>query len=140
MILYLGESRKRSNQREVLPRTCQACFFRASASSKSQRSRVLVSCPLGLFSKLQKTVTKNGYIRIKTQGPFRDKYLHRIIIENLLGHPIPQGLEVHHQDGNPSNNCPFNLVLIDRPLHRTAKPFIPGYLFYREERQDHAEG
>lgn len=49
-------------------------------------------------------------------------YLHRAIWEDTHGRAVPDGHEVHHQDGNPLNNDPSNLVIIPAPEHRRAHP------------------
>lgn len=62
-------------------------------------------------------VNRDGYIRIKARGSNRDKYAHRVVIEKLLGEPIPPGMQVHHMDGVRSHNCPHNLILMPRCLN-----------------------
>lgn len=41
------------------------------------------------------------------------QYIHRLVWENFFGE-IPEGLEVDHIDGNPSNNSLSNLQLLSR--------------------------
>ncbi len=81
-----------------------------------------------------------GYLRHKGQGPDRDRYVHRRVMEELLAatHPLtvwslfhlrqvaripfdrrnPLRWEVDHCDGDRAHNCPCNLMLLQRPLHR----------------------
>lgn len=48
---------------------------------------------------------QNGYI-------FRsDKQEHRIVAEQALGKPLPDGAVIHHVDGNALNNASTNLVI-----------------------------
>jgi hypothetical protein len=63
-----------------------------------------------------RTVTKDGYVRY-TAGDFRNRYEHRVIMEFVIGCPIPRGFEVHHIDRDRSHNCPENLMLLAAPIH-----------------------
>lgn len=79
----------------------------------------------------------SGYRRIQLSGfyghPRADKkgrvYEHLIVAEKALGRPIPLGVEVHHVDGNATNNhTPFNLVICENHkyhmlLHYRAKAY-----------------
>lgn len=62
------------------------------------------------------TLHPKGYRRI-TAGPDRDRLAHRVVIEKLLGGPIPPGFEVHHMDFNRACICTWNLLLLDDRLH-----------------------
>jgi len=45
--------------------------------------------------------------------------IHRIIVERVLGKPLPDGAQVHHVDGNKRNNAHSNLVVChDAAYHR----------------------
>lgn len=55
--------------------------------------------------------THRGYRLVYMMG--RGHFVHRIIWEMVNG-PIPQGLEIDHIDGNPSNNTIGNLRLATR--------------------------
>lgn len=59
---------------------------------------------------------EKGYIRVSA-GPFRGKYLHRLVWEWVNGKPIPSGYDVHHKDGDPSNFHPGNLALVKHRAH-----------------------
>lgn len=49
-----------------------------------------------------------GYPKFKS-GPFRDKYVHRVIFAQVAGRPIRDGFHVHHQ-GSKLCFCPHMLV------------------------------
>lgn len=62
------------------------------------------------------TVSWNGY-RIHCKNG-EDKREHVAIVEKVLGHPLPPKAEVHHWDGNGTNNAHSNLVVCpDRAYH-----------------------
>ncbi len=80
-----------------------------------------------------------GYVvytsRAVRTGIKRGTFLHRLVIETLLGRSfagLGPGLEalgpketviewhVHHMDFNKRHNCPCNLLLLDSRLHNTA--------------------
>lgn len=48
--------------------------------------------------------------RVKGSLP-RGKLAHRAVVE-ALGAVLTPDLHVHHQDNDPRNNCPFNLVIV----------------------------
>lgn len=43
---------------------------------------------------------------------------YRDVVERLKGEKIGKDCDVHHIDGDPSNNQPDNLLVIDRMNHR----------------------
>lgn len=55
------------------------------------------------------SVMARGYIRMMIDGV--SKFEHQWIVERVLGHPIPEGVEIHHADLDPGNNTPNNLVV-----------------------------
>ena len=58
-------------------------------------------------------VSKDGYTEIKVADPRKWKHLHRVIWEKEHG-PIPKGHVVIFGDGNKTNICIENLLLISR--------------------------
>lgn len=69
-----------------------------------------------------KAILVNGYLasrpydrRLKRQVAI---YEHRRIWEEHFG-PIPPGYDVHHEDGNKTNNCIENLRCMPHGMHKT---------------------
>lgn len=50
----------------------------------------------------------NGYMALIGGD---NKYVHIAIAENALGRKLPKGAQVHHVDGDKTNNAPSNLVV-----------------------------
>ena len=59
----------------------------------------------------------DGYIQI-TSGPNKGKLLHRLIYEECFG-SIPKGFQVHHIDGDKTNNNPSNLMMLSKSNHHS---------------------
>ena len=57
-----------------------------------------------------------GYPRV-TAGPLRDKWVHRIVAEALLGRDLRRDEEVHHKDGNKQNFKWNNLMVLGSQDH-----------------------
>lgn len=65
-----------------------------------------------------KVKAHRNYFRPHVQDTWRGiQALHQEIWKQVHG-PIPAGYEVHHDDGNPLNNLPTNLVLLSIGEHR----------------------
>lgn len=63
------------------------------------------------------TTTSNGYIAVGMQG--RKKQQHVLIVERVLGKPLPPGAEVHHVNENRADNRHENLVICpDKAYHK----------------------
>jgi len=54
-------------------------------------------------------ITKNGYRTISVDG--KQVPEHRLVMERVLGHPLPPSSTVHHKDLDKLNNVPENLEL-----------------------------
>ena len=59
------------------------------------------------------SINNQGYVRVYPSIRKKDgrDLLHRVIAENVLGHPISSTIVIHHVDGNRSNNVHSNLVI-----------------------------
>jgi hypothetical protein len=56
------------------------------------------------------TVDHKGYLKIKDKAG-KTRFVHRVIVEQVLGHPLPEGAQIHHVDGDKLNNTHSNLVV-----------------------------
>lgn len=61
------------------------------------------------------TSTK-GYPRYHS-GPYRNQYVHRVVMARKLGRPLRKDEDIHHRDGNKLNFAPSNLRLLDHTDH-----------------------
>ncbi len=66
------------------------------------------------------TITRNGrtirYLRI-TSGPQRDRYVHQLVAEAMLGRPLGLDEEVDHINRDTLDNRWENLQVVDRVTH-----------------------
>lgn len=75
----------------------------------------------------------NGFGYLRLSGPGQKKVLeHIIIVERVLGRPLPDGAEVHHVNENRADNRGCNLVICEsrayhRELHRRARAVRSGF-------------
>ncbi len=68
---------------------------------------------------LQTRVNSSGYSQFKDPGTGQWTLTHRRVAEKKVGGPIFAGYEVHHIDGNKSNNRASNLTVVSRAKHRS---------------------
>ena len=84
------------------------------------------------------------YLRI-TSGPQRDRYVHQLVAEAMLGRPLRPDEEVDHQDQDTLNNAWTNLTVrtvsdhakVTRTratMQRLARQAAEGALAYQEDR------
>ena len=58
-----------------------------------------------------------GYWRFKVNGVLKSRHI--LIAEKVLGKPLPKGVEVHHFDGDRSNDYGGSLIICqDRKYHK----------------------
>ena len=59
--------------------------------------------------------TKSGYMRYRADG--RKQFEHRLVWEAHYG-PLPDGMQIHHKDGDKTNNAIENLMAVTPKDHR----------------------
>ena len=67
---------------------------------------------------LETRVNSSGYQQFKDHHTGRWTLTHRRVAEKLVGGPIFPGREVHHIDGDKTNNRPSNLAIVSKAKHR----------------------
>ena len=67
---------------------------------------------------LQTRVNKSGYAQFKDPRTGQWTLTHRRVAEKKVGGNIFAGYEVHHIDGNKTNNRPSNLTVVSQAKHR----------------------
>ena len=67
---------------------------------------------------LETRVNGGGYQQFKDPNTGKWTLTHRRVAEKLVGGAIFAGREVHHIDGDKSNNRPSNLTIVSKEEHR----------------------
>ena len=90
---------------------CGKTEYTAGLCGKHYQRNRIHGDPLKLERQPNGSGTKNrlGYRLTYSYG--KQKLEHLLIAEKALGRPLPDGVEVHHVDRNPSNNARSNLVI-----------------------------
>ena len=89
-----------------------------------------------------RTVASNGYvlIRVGTGHPLADvrgyAYEHRIVAAEKAGRELVAGEEVHHLDGDKTNNHPDNIRVLTHAEHRLEHRFVRNDLRRPDENND----
>jgi hypothetical protein len=60
---------------------------------------------------------KSGYKTFKDSDGTTQS-VHKRVAEKKMGGSVKKGYEVHHRDGNKTNNRPSNLTVIKKSTHR----------------------
>lgn len=106
---WLGKSRSQETREKI---------SKSKVGKDSPKKGKIFPEQWGEKSKLWKggTLSNNGYMVICVGR--KKKLLHRYLMEILLGRELLETEEVHHKDGNKTNNDIQNLELIDWIEHR----------------------
>ena len=83
--------------------------------AKGRRSGDRKSKPKG---SLETRVNSSGYQQFKDPGTGKWELTHRRVAKKLVGGSIFPGREVHHIDGDKTNNRPSNLTIVSKEKHR----------------------
>ncbi len=67
---------------------------------------------------LETRVNRSGYQQFKDPSTGTWTLTHRRVAEKLVGGLIFPGREVHHIDGDKTNNRPSNLTIVSKAKHR----------------------
>ena len=67
---------------------------------------------------LETRVNSSGYQQFKDPRTGSWTLTHRRVAEKLVGGRIVPGREVHHIDGDKTNNRPSNLTIVSKAKHR----------------------
>lgn len=81
--------------------------------------------------------SNGGYLKI-TAGPLRNKLVHVVVAEAMLGRPLRPDERVHHKDGNVKNPHPTNLVVLDVTVHNAVSNRQYWYLKQKYSREEAA--
>lgn len=68
---------------------------------------------------------KRGYVHVRVNG--KNRYLHRIMGEKVLGRPLKQSEVVHHFDGNRGHNENSNFVICTQAYHSWLEAKLQGF-------------
>lgn len=81
--------------------------------------------------------SNGGYLKI-TSGPLRDKLVHTVVAEGMLGRPLRDDEHVHHKDGDTKNPHWTNLLVVGRDVHNAVSNRQYWYLKQGYRREDAA--
>ena len=80
---------------------------------------------------------QKGYLRLSA-GPCRNKYVHILIAEGMLGRALKKDEHVHHIDGNTKNPRWTNLLVLGESVHNAVSSKQYWYLKQKYSREDAA--
>lgn len=111
-------------RQRTIPRTCLNCgneFFVARLyPSDPTKGRFCSHSCSAQHQRWQggRHTDEHGYVRLwqRSQGKLRRE--HRIVMEQVIGRPLARNEEVHHRNGDKSDNRPENLEILSSAEHR----------------------
>lgn len=81
--------------------------------------------------------SNGGYLKI-TSGPLRDKLVHVVVAEGMLGRKLKKDEHVHHKDGNVKNPHWTNLLILAESIHNAVSTRQYWYLKQKYAREEAA--
>lgn len=78
-----------------------------------------------------------GYPRMSC-GPQRNKFVHVLVAEGILGRKLRADEHIHHKDGNVKNPHWSNLLVMDATTHNAVSNRQYWYLKQKYSREDAA--
>lgn len=77
-------------------------------------------------------ITRNGYRLLYMPwhpNAGADGYLweHVWVMSRMIAAPVPEGMQVHHMDGDKLNNSPSNLMLCDQAQHSRMHMYMASF-------------
>lgn len=124
--------------RKYPDRKCGECgkLFRPLRASSKYCSRKCVCANNGGHNKKDESwwINSRGYVEgriwLDDETQLRVKQ-HRFVMEGVIGRPLFPDEDVHHIDGNKTNNAPVNLALISHGDHsrmnNSRRTYKKGY-------------
>ena len=116
--------------RPKIERVCQLCGARFWVYPSSLKYGPRIFCSLACMHqgrrmngpdhpnwKGGKRLSRGGYVRVWV-GPNLRRLEHQVVWEEAHGQKVPPGHQVHHLDGNPTNNRAENLVALPLGAHQ----------------------
>lgn len=87
--------------------------------SKSPKHAQCMNPQCPLYNPPGHHITEKGYWRIHQRlGGYRNWYLHRWVIAQVIGKDPGPEVEIHHLDFDAKNCCPQNLMILDYCIHQ----------------------
>jgi hypothetical protein len=84
------------------------------ATAQNDRETLMASRKKGGF---RTWTNSGGYQKFVDPRTGKSEYTHRRVAEKAIGGKIFPGYEVHHRDGDKTNNRPSNLDVIHEKVH-----------------------
>lgn len=82
--------------------------------------------PASIRWKGGRSVDDHGYVRVWTEGGGY-RYEHRLVAEQILGRPLTRDEQVHHRNGDKTDNRPENLMVLGLREHLALHQADPDW-------------
>jgi hypothetical protein len=114
----MGYGRRSSSANRSVSRSSGSRRYNGGSSARRSSSGGSGGKSTNSGGSLQIRTNSSGYRQYKSPTSGGWKLTHRTVAAKKMGSPIRSGHEVHHIDGNKTNNRPSNLTVISKALHR----------------------